>query len=137
MAVADVAVAMGPRNQRRLAGGAAALAVLLALGAALMLLGRSGGSGPVAAHYAGPTDSRFTASSARLVYGMTKRQVLALVGPPEKTVGRCWQYRVNKLIRGTLLNAERVCFESGAYSDLQLETDGAWNRPIVVPPVTQ
>jgi hypothetical protein len=69
----------------------------------------------------------------RLVYGMTKRQVLRRLGRPTKTVergpaGTCWEYREHVEIGGLgILNAERVCFLGGTYVYRTSEIDGSWD----------
>jgi hypothetical protein len=132
MAVAPVAVKMGPRNRRRLSGGVIGLGVFTAIVAAAFLLLRppnhtgsasSTGSPQVAAAPTFVTD--------KIVYGMTKAQVLQRIGHATKTVGACWQYDENEKIRNgeNFLNAQRVCFLSGIYSYDYSKIDGKWNYP--------
>ena len=71
----------------------------------------------------------------RLVYGMTKRQVLRRLGRPTKTVGTCWEYREHvEIERLGILNAERVCFLGGTYVYRTSEIDGSWDYPDDSPP---
>ena len=112
------------------------LAAIAAIIVAIALLTRSSGSptGPRAGgHVIGKTDARYYANSQKLVFGMTKQQVRRIVGPPTKTVGRCWQYEINveypaNKNRGDFIwNADRVCFLGGQYSDTHGELNGKWN----------
>jgi hypothetical protein len=132
VAIADVALAMGPRNRRRLTGGAIGLVVLVASVAAIFLLLRppnhpgSASSAGVPQLAAAPT---FVTD--KIVYGMSKAQVLHRIGHATKTVGACWQYDENEKIRNgeNFLNAQRVCFLSGIYSYDYSKIDGKWNYP--------
>jgi hypothetical protein len=128
---------MGPRNKRRLTIAAMALAVIAAIIVAVVVL--NGSSTPAATiAYRGPTDARYDANSRKLVFGMTKQQVRRAVGPPEKVVGRCWQYRVNRVMPNhALWNADRVCFDGGSYSDLNFESNGVWDPKPSIPVFTQ
>lgn len=131
VSAADAAVAMGPRNRRRVVTGVVGVALAVAVAAALALLLRP------------TTNSRSIASSGsshasapklltdRLVYGMTKAEVVRRVGKPATTVGACWQYRENTRIWAGqhVLNAVRVCFLSGVYSYEYFKMDGAWEYP--------
>jgi hypothetical protein len=130
MAVADVAVAMGPRNQRRVVSGSIALALVAGVAA----LGHQflPSSHPGSSSFAGlarvPAPMFVT---DRIVYGMTKAEVLRRIGPPTQSVGPCWQYDENEKIRGgeNTLDAQRVCFLSGIYSYDYPKVDGRWNDP--------
>jgi hypothetical protein len=131
MAVADVAVQIGPRNTRRLTAGAITLVVAVAIATAALLERPSTPAGPTlssqsASHVASKAETFF-----HLVYGLNRKQVLAKVGKPTKTVGNCWEYRLNVEIRGgqNLLNAMRLCFSGGGYAYSYSEIDGKWFYP--------
>ena len=92
MDVADVAVAMGPRNKRRLSAGAIVVVGAVAIAAAALIWSSHNHSGsatsPAARSSSGPWFVR------RLVFGMTPKQVNRAVGVrPIKIQGACWVYR--------------------------------------------
>ena len=133
MAVADLGVAIGPRNRRRISAAAAVVGVIAA-GAVVVFLvlmrpsnhparGTSATSTRVPGHPVSVTE--------KLVYGMGPSEVVRRVGRPTRTVGACWQYDENLKIRGgqNTLNAERVCFLGGVYSYSYSEIDGKWYYP--------
>lgn len=95
MAVAPVAVEMGPRNTRRLITGATIVAVVgSVLAAMLLLLGRPNGHG--AASSARTTRAVPAAPGARLIFGMTQQQVRRSTGAPASTQGNCWLFHPSK-----------------------------------------
>jgi hypothetical protein len=134
---------VGPRAQRRLRGGLISLAVIAAVVVAAVLLTSHAGSGSPAGlrgggHVVGTSDRRYYKTSGKLVFGMTKQQVRRLVGPPTKTVGRCWEYAINiaypanKNRAAFTWNADRLCFDEGRYSDSHGEFNGVWDpKPVV------
>jgi hypothetical protein len=141
----DVAVAMGPRNKRRLTTGSIVVSSVAAIAAsALWFFGglpfvhsadHSGSATPAARHLALIPDG--------LVYGMTKPQVLRKIGRPERIAGNCWQYHegVENFV-GQTIDAVRVCFVGNTYSTAFYEQiDGLWRDPSgashVIPPPTQ
>ena len=130
LAATDAAVTMGPRNQRRLIAGAASPLVLAAISAAGYLLFVHSNDGATAAS-AQTTHAAPNLVTDKLIYGMTKAEVLHRIGKPTTTVGACWQYNENEKIRDgqNVLNAERVCFLSRIYSYDYSEIDGTWNYP--------
>jgi hypothetical protein len=144
MAVADVGVAMGPRNQRRLTAGSVTLGGVLAI--AVVALWLFGGGLPLthATHQSGtPVARHLTLIPDRLVYGMTEPQVLHKIGQPERIAGNCWQYHegVRNFV-GQTVNAVRVCFFDNTYStSYYMEIDGKWRDPsssrLVIAPPTQ
>jgi hypothetical protein len=130
---------MGPRARSRLARGVIGLAVIAAAIVAATLLTKQSGSGSRAGpraggHVVGKTDTRYYKNSTKLTFGMTKQQVLRLVGPPTKSVGRCWQYDINVEYPANgkradfVWNADRMCFDGGRYSDLHEEMNGRWDH---------
>lgn len=131
MAVADFGVAIGPRSKRRLAIGAIVVAATVLITAAgLLLLRPLNAPGPVSsAGSVHPATPRLVTDE--VVYGMSKPEVRRRVGEPTKTVGACWQYNENKLIRGgqNMLNAQRLCFLGGVYSYDYSRIDGKWFYP--------
>lgn len=131
MALADLGVAIGPRNKRRLAGSTITVIAVAAVAAAgFLLLRPTQHTGPASS--AGPTHAAApTFVTDKLVYGITKAEVVRRVGNPTKTVGACWQYDENEKIRGgqNTLNAQRVCFLAGIYSYDYSEIDGKWFYP--------
>jgi hypothetical protein len=137
MAVADVAVQMGPRNTRRLTTGAIVVAAVAALG-----LFAARGTFIGGKHQSGQTASRhLKLIPDKLIYGMTRQQVLRRIGRPETIAGNCWQYPENlKNFVGQTVNAVRLCFESNMYSNDYMELDGKWRNPtssrIVIAPPT-
>jgi hypothetical protein len=143
MAVAPVAVEMGPRNQRRLTASAITLAaVLVIVTSGLWFFG-----GLPFTHSANHADStvtprHLTLVTDSLVYGMSRQQVAHKIGQPEKVAGGCWQYPENKMdFVGQKINAVRVCFLGNAYSNDYVQLDGKWRLPgttkIVIAPPTQ
>jgi hypothetical protein len=82
----------------------------------------------------------------KLVYGMTKQQVLDRVGRPV-TVMRwqgmpCWQYTVNEHVPadaagpGYTLNATAACFLAGRYSVPRYKINGKWGYNLQTKTVT-
>lgn len=68
--------------------------------------------------------------TARVVFGMSKAQVLRRLGPPAKKRGACWQYREGVTLHERhTIEAERLCFVSGRYSYTYPEIDGRWRLP--------
>jgi hypothetical protein len=136
--VADLGVAMGPRNQRRLVTGAIASGAIAALVAGGLLLHPFNQSGPASSGGSVHVASQPKLVTQKLIYGMTKAQVVRRVGQPTRTVGACWQYDENLKIRNgeDTVNAERVCFLGGVYSYNYSKMDGTWEyptTPLVVP----
>lgn len=132
MAVADLGLAIGPRNRRRITRGAIVAGLVVATAATLVLLVRRShhaGPGPSAASSKAP--ARPVTVTSKLVYGMSKGDVLRLAGRPARSVGPCWQYQENlKIWQGKhTVNAERVCFLGGTYSYAYSEIDGKWIYP--------
>ena len=130
-ALADSAVAIGARNRRRTTAAAVSLVALAAVTAAAFLLLRPANNSSSVTSSGSSRSSAPTLVTDRLVYGMTKAEVLRRVGKPTRTVGACWQYRENKSIWNGqhVLNAVRVCFLSGVYSYQYYKMDGAWFYP--------
>jgi hypothetical protein len=89
VAVADVAVELGPRNRRRLAAAGSTLAVIAALVAYASLTHWPGGSGAGSS----ARSTHAGAATANLVFGMTRQQVQHLTGRPTATRGSCWLFR--------------------------------------------
>jgi hypothetical protein len=144
VAVADVGVAMGPRNTRRLKTSAISAAVVAAVFVAALW---DSGGGPFA-HSSRNSDSTLARSGVitlipqqeGLAFGMTKRQISRRLGQPEKIAGQCWQYGENKknFVGGTI-NAVRLCFFAGQYQEWFVQTNGIWREHFdqskkVVPP---
>jgi hypothetical protein len=122
------------------------LAVIAAVIVAAKLLTKQSGSGSPAgpkagARVVGKTDTRYYKNSTKLVFGMTEQQVRRLVGPPTKTLGRCWQYEINVEYPANgkradfIWNADRVCFYGGRYSELHEEFNGKWDYRSTLPRV--
>ena len=148
---------IGPRNRRRLTWAGAGLGVVAVIVTAVWLTrppshsgpgsvaGRSGNSASASSGGSasspgsnGPTtfdDTRPVLS--KLVYGMTKQQVLRLDGQPAKVVRvkglPCWQYPVNQYVpasggfKAYTLNAVGLCFFAGKYAIYHYKTDGKWD----------
>jgi hypothetical protein len=128
MAVADVGVAIGPRNRRRLTTGGVTLGVVAALASAGLFLSRSPN------HRAGSAASTRSAqidpAAPSFPYGMTDQQVRSIVGRPTTTHGSCWDYsvktgRIGSVSLGEVLAARgadgmRFCFFAGALSNQYL-----------------
>jgi hypothetical protein len=131
MAVADVALALGPRNRRRLTRSAVTVVGIAAVVAVVLVTHPANHSGTSSSAGSARVSGRASSVTDKLVFGMTKGQVLGRVGEPTTRVGACWQYRENLEIRGGLdkLNAERVCFLGGNYSYSYPEIDGKWYSP--------
>jgi hypothetical protein len=128
--VADVAVAMGPRNKHRVVTSATTLGVVVVVATAVLLLRPSSDPGPAATSASSRANAP-TFVTQKIIYGMSKAVVLRRIGKPAKIVGACWQYDENEKIRGgaNFLNAERVCFLSAIYSYSYSEVDDHWNNP--------
>ena len=156
---------MGPRNTRRVAWVGATLAAV-AFVAATVWLTRPNHRQPRSAangtQLAGAASSGKAASSdeghaahtfyerghvvGRLVYGMTKQQVLRRVGRPVKIIRwqgmSCWQYTVNEHVPasavdpGYTLNASAACFLAGRYSVPRYKIDGKWGYALLTKTVT-
>jgi hypothetical protein len=124
-------VAIGARNRRRTTAAAVSLVALAAVTAAAFLLLRPANNSSSVTSSGSSRSSAPTLVTDRLVYGMTKAEVLRRVGKPTRTVGACWQYRENKSIWNGqhVLNALRVCFLSGGSSYQSYKMDGAWFYP--------
>lgn len=147
MAVANVAVEMGPRNRRRVIKGSIWLGVIAAIVAAVVLLTRPANqSGPGLSAGAtqgigkgGVPSTPIHDKIFSLSFGITKKQVLRRLGPPTKIVGNCWQYTVNEasytLQQGKVFidgveNADRLCFSFGdMYTSNRTELNGRWLPP--------
>lgn len=111
------------------------LAVIVAIVGVFVLLTRSANHPRARASgrsvTVGPRgDKRYAADSNKLIFGMTRGQVLRLVGSPTKSVGSCWQYRLDELVsefgKSTTDDAERVCFYGGHYADQYTHSQGKW-----------
>jgi hypothetical protein len=140
MAVADVAVSLGPRNQRRLAKSAIVIGVIAAVVATVLLTRSPQSQPPLSGRSAGGT----AAANGRLVFGMTPPQVRRLTGRPKITQGSCWIYQAKAGMVGSvslLPSGERVpaslatselklCFFAGVYSSASLRffdrQNGVW-----------
>ena len=115
------------------------IAVAAVLGAVVLLSGskskpKAGGRAALPgweSHYVGPTDRRYDANHQSLAFGMTKKQVLRIVGPPTRTVGNCWQYRINQYVSQggdhSTFEADRLCFLAGKYSEQHTRVNGRWD----------
>jgi hypothetical protein len=126
---------MGPRARRRAITGAVSLGVVVVIAGAIVLGGGSPShTGPAAdtdtdAPVVGRVQSPVT---GKLVYGMTRKQVLALIGKPAKSLRDqngmgCWQYTVSRTKARRTLSAVRVCFFSGRYSVAHYKVNGKWD----------
>src|SRR5690242_19629123 len=106
MAVADVAVAMGSRNRRRLAWSGISLGVVAAAVVAAVFLTR------LPTHTAGGDSNRSHSAAYpgawRIFDGMTKLQVFRIAGKPTVKLGSCWLYRTNFEFRGARVGAIRA-----------------------------
>ena len=128
MAVAPVAVEIGPRNKRRLMTGTVVLTVLGASVAGLLVTRPPGHPGSTSPARSGQSAS----PSARLVFGMSPQQVRHITGEPVRTQGGCWFFQPTKtgMVRSisvqpafatALYDARttgelKLCFIGGAYS---------------------
>jgi hypothetical protein len=109
-------VRIGPRNRRRLAiGGAFALAVAIAAAAAALFTGSSRSG------LANPPSRQLVALTAKVVDGMSKQEVLHVIGKPASSRGRCWQYPVApgpRAPRRVVETVVSVCFYADHVSDM-------------------
>lgn len=131
MAVADVAVRIGPRNTRRLRTGAVVLVAIGAMAAAILLIHPAGPAGPAL-----PAHSRAVGPSARgghLVYAMSPTEVQRLTGAPATRSGGCWRYPTKAGMVGSVVafpgaDAVKLCFLGGALSEMSvhLYAHGHW-----------
>jgi hypothetical protein len=125
MAVAPVAVEMGPRNRRRLTTGGAIVGLLAALAGVLLIHSPSHSTPAVSTR---PTQVNPAAPS--FPYGMTQRQVQGIVGRPTTIHDSCWDFtvkagRIGSVSLGKVLAASRAdgmrfCFFAGALSNQYL-----------------
>lgn len=134
MAVADLGVAMGPRNRRRLTTGGIALAVTLAAVVASLFLIRSAShAGPSASSTSGHVHSVGGVTAIHLYSGMSKAQVLRSAGRPAARQGSCWLYHTNQEVgppgQALHLDALKACFFTGHVYDIHYKVDGAWMKP--------
>ena len=148
VAVAPVAVEMGPRSRRRITTGAVTLIATVAV--VTLGLWFFGGLpfGDSANH------SRSSEPIGRVItlipqqpnmaYGMTKQQMVQRLGHPVKIDGQCWEYPENvKNFVGGLINAVRLCFWNNQYQHWYMELDGKWRADtyrgarVVIPPPTR
>ncbi|HST14129.1 MAG TPA: hypothetical protein VLJ44_04650 [Gaiellaceae bacterium] len=85
---------LGPRNQRRVATSATAIAVLGAIVAAVLVTRSS--TKPTAASSARSTTTApgsLGKAGTYPTFGMTPKQVRQITGPPTSTRGGCWVFR--------------------------------------------
>ena len=156
---------MGPRNTRRVAWVGAGLAAVPFFVAVVWLRlpdHRQPRSAAYGTQSAGAASSGRAASSdeghaahsfyerghvvGRLVYGMTKQQVLRQVGRPVKVFRwqgmPCWQYTVNEHYPAGptgpayTLDATAACFLAGRYSVPRYRINGKWGYNVVTKTVT-
>lgn len=153
---------MGPRNTRRVAWIGAGLAAIALIVAAIWLTRPdnqldTSGSKPAAADSSGKTASSDDGHAAhtfydrghvigKLVYGMTKPQVLNRVGRPAKVIRwqgmPCWQYNFNEHYPATpagpgyTLDATAACFLAGKFAVSRYKIDGKWGYNLRTKKVT-
>src|SRR6476469_4893650 len=122
-------VTMGPRNKRRLIASAITLGVVVVV--AMMVLILRPTTRPLSSPTAAVKKPAQSSVTQRLVYGMSKADVMRRVGRPTVTVGACWQYNEDRTIWDGqhTVNAERVCFLGGVYSYSYYKMDGKWFYP--------
>jgi hypothetical protein len=130
MAVADLGVAMGPRNRRRLTTGGIGLGLIAAAVVAVAFLIRSSTHTVSSASRHG----RSTASNAPDIYsGMSKGQLLRAAGEPAARQGTCWLYDADREIgppgHAVHLDALKTCFFAGHVYDIRYKIDGKWAKP--------
>src|SRR4051794_16589916 len=96
MAVAPVAIEMGPRNRRRLSTGAIIVAVAASVATLLMLLFNR--SPPHSNPARSTRTDHVLAAEAigHLTFGMTQQQVQRLTGRPTSSQGNCWLFQPSK-----------------------------------------
>jgi hypothetical protein len=130
MAVADVAVSIGPRNQRRLARGAIVIGVAAAVVAAVLVTRSPHSQSALSGRSAEST----VPANGHLVFGMTPQQVRRLTGRPTIKQGSCWIFQAKAGMVGSvplLPSGDRVpaalatselklCFFAGVYSSASL-----------------
>ncbi len=132
MAVAPVAVEMGPRSKRRLRTGAIVLGVAAVAWAGLLLFFGRANQNSHNGNTAGEVYGTF--GSFGIPSGSTSKEVLARLGPPDQKRGGCWIYRVNgDTFHGTKIlpqiagiDAVRYCFFGG---DVVSTVEDHW-RPV-------
>jgi hypothetical protein len=131
VAVADLGVAMGPRNRRRLTTGGIALGLIAAAVAAGAFFIRSSGQTVSGASHHARSAASFRAGD--LYSGMSRAQVLRLAGPPAARQGSCWLYQTDQEIgppgHAVHLDALKACFFAGHVYDVRDKIDGKWAKP--------
>ena len=122
---------MSPRVKRRLSYLAAAAVVLALLAAGATLMTGSHHSAPrFSPVQSTPASIRYLANRAKLVYGMTPRQVRRVVGPPRSVAGNCWRYPPYSYVgpqKKVFVTADALCFYYGHYSTQEFMKDGRWD----------
>ncbi len=131
VAVADLGVAMGPRNRRRLTKGGIALGLIAAAVAAGAFFIRSSSQTVSGASHHARSGASFNA--ADIYPGMSKAQLLRLAGQPAAKPGTCWLYHTDQEIgppgHAVHLDALKACFFAGHVYDIRDKIDGNWAKP--------
>jgi hypothetical protein len=133
MALAPVAVEMGPRNRRRLTAGTVSVALIGATVASLLLLFDRSPGHP---EFSSVRPATTHAPTARLIFGMTEKQVRHRTGEPAAIQASCWVFHPNKTgmvgsvsvqpsfattpYEASTTGALKVCFSGGLFSYGQL-----------------
>jgi hypothetical protein len=139
---------MGPRNRRRLIGSGMIVVVVIGLIVLLSHLPKHSGSSPTSAAQPrfrnSPAAARYEANYQRLIAGMTKKQVLRLMGPPATIVGGCWTYPpyveagAGPMYNQTIRSVAHLCFWGDIFETKmtvdKLWQGGRWQTPPVAGP---
>ena len=140
MAVADVAVQMGPRNTRRVVTAGIVLGLICLIVLVIIHLPKhSGSSSPKSAaqmrFHNSPAAARIKANTWNLIAGMTRQQVRHLVGAPATVDGSYWTYPPY-VVTGegpTFRSTDTLCFYGNIYeyktSVVKLWEGGMWQTP--------
>jgi hypothetical protein len=145
MAVAPVALEMGPRNSRRLTTSAVSLAAVAVISVSGLWFfgGLPFVSSASHSNSSTPVERVIILIPQRpgLPFGMTKQQMIHRLGRPERIAGQCLQYSENiKDFVGGTINAVRMCFWNGQYQHWYMERNGTWRDPydgtgaVIAPP---
>jgi hypothetical protein len=115
---------LGPRARRRLVGAGVGVAVLAAIGAAVLLTRASGHPTPPSATLSAGSSGQ----NPHLVFGLTRQQVRRQSGPPAATRGNCWLFHPRNGMVGSISmgqagsiaarsnGALKLCFVDNAFS---------------------
>jgi hypothetical protein len=111
-------MAIGPRIRRRLVAGGIVVGAIAAIAGAVLLTQSPAHSGATAGR---SNRHGASASTGRAVaFGMTGRQVRRLTGPPTAARGRCWLFRPQNGMVGSISMGQPGSIAARSTGDLEL-----------------